>query len=103
MDKGRGLGRGHKIYVLNKWDFLAEEEEEEDDGIGIRNKNKALSPFGVNANIITHIHLNNVLRFAITSVKPDFSLSYIKEMSLQPARSGTEQSELVLSCTGMML
>ena len=54
-------------------------------------------------NIITNIHLNNVLRVAITSVKPDFSLSYIKEMSLQPARSGTEQSELVVSCTGMML
>ena len=54
-------------------------------------------------NIITNIHLNNVLRVAIPSVKPDFSLSYIKEMSLQPARSGTEQSELMVSCTGMML
>ena len=37
--------------MLNEWDFVEEEEEEEaeDDGKGIRNNNKALSPFGVNA------------------------------------------------------
>ena len=34
--------------MLNKWDFV-EEEEEEEGGKGILNDNIALSPFGVNA------------------------------------------------------